>query len=372
MNEKIFVTKSSMPPFEEYIEEIRDLWDSRWLTNMGEKYEQLQAELIRYLKVANLNLLVNGHMSLEVALQALNMRKGEVITTPFTFVSTTHAIVRSGYKPVFCDIDYETYTIDVEKLRSLITNNTVAILPVHVYGNICQVEEIQKVAAEFGLKVIYDAAHAFGEEYKGNGVGTFGDMSCFSFHATKVFHTIEGGAISCNDLELSRIIKQISDFGIVDEDEIDFIGTNAKINEFSAAMGICNLRHIENDIKKRKILYERYCERLKNVNGIKMNCDQAEVKHNYAYCPVIINEKIFGTNRNLIQKQLFKYDIYPRKYFYPLTNELSCYRGKFDLMEKTPVAKYISERVLTLPLYSEMKVTDVDKICDIILKMQEK
>lgn len=244
MNNKILVTRSSMPDFEEYIEEIKDIWDSHWLTNMGPKHKKLQAQLKDYLGVENIDLFTNGHMALELSLQAMKLQ-GEVITTPFTFASTTHAIVRNGLTPVFCDINSDDYTIDVTKIESLITDKTCAIMPVHVYGNVCNIEEIQKIADKYGLKVIYDAAHTFGVRYKGKGIGGFGNVSCFSFHATKVFNTIEGGAACFKDPEFGLDLYRLKNFGIRGPEVVDAVGANAKMNEFSAAMGICNLKHLK-------------------------------------------------------------------------------------------------------------------------------
>lgn len=251
MQQKILVTRSSMPELEEYVEEIRDIWKTHWLTNMGEKHRRLQRELKDYLKVENVELLTNGHMALEMAIQAMNLQ-GEVITTPFTFASTTHAIVRNGLTPVFCDIDPQNFTLDVSKIEALITDKTCAIVPVHVYGNMCDVEAIEEIAKKYGLKVIYDAAHAFGVTYKGKGAGSFGDASCFSFHATKVFNTIEGGAVCFKDKELGRRLYNLKNFGIRDEETVESVGANAKMNEFQAAMGLCNLRHVDEEIGKRK------------------------------------------------------------------------------------------------------------------------
>ena len=249
--DKIYVTRSSMPDIEEYVEEIRSIWDNHWLTNMGDKHIRFQKELKEYLQVENIELLTNGHMALELTLQALDLQ-GEVITTPFTFASTTHAIIRNGLTPIFCDIDPVTYTIDVEKIEELITERTSAIMPVHVYGNICNVEEIENLAKKYGLKIIYDAAHAFGETYKGQGIGGFGDASCFSFHATKVFNSIEGGAVTYHDKKLGADLYDLKNFGIHGPEEVSAVGANAKMNEFCAAMGLCNLRHIEEEIIKRQ------------------------------------------------------------------------------------------------------------------------
>lgn len=368
MSDKILVTRSSMPPLEEYIEEISDVWETHWLTNMGPKHKKLQKELIKFLGVEQIDLFTNGHMALELSLQALGLPKGsEVITTPFTFASTTHAIVRNGLEPVFCDINPIDFTIDVNKIEALITDRTVAIVPVHVYGNVCNIEEIQHIADKYGLKVIYDAAHTFGVRYKGQGIGSFGDVSCFSFHATKVFNTIEGGAACFKDQAFGLELYRLKNFGIRGPEKVDGVGANAKMNEFSAAMGLCNLRHIQEEIVKRKVVVEEYIARLSGIEGIQLNPIQDNVQSNYAYFPVIIDEKKFGASRNEVFKTLEDNGIGARKYFYPLTNTFDCFHGKYDT-NLTPVALHISKRVLTLPLYADLSINQVDKICDIIIQ----
>lgn len=363
--EKILVTRSSMPPINEYYKEIESIWDTHWLTNMGPKHDEFRKKLQEYLGVENIDLLVNGHMALELTLQAMNLQ-GEVITTPFTFASTTHAIVRNGLTPVFCDISPETYTIDVSKIEALITDKTCAILPVHVYGNICNIEEIERLANKYQLKVIYDAAHTFGEEYKGASVGSFGDASIFSFHATKVFNSIEGGAVCFKDKELGEKLWDLKNFGIHGPEEVAGIGANAKLNEFCAAMGICNLRHVDEEISKRKFVAGRYHERLGNIEGIRINNYDVDVKPNYAYFPIVINPEIFGASRNEVFDVLESNGIGARKYFYPLTNTFSAFHRKYDVNE-TPVALHISKRVLTLPIYADLKMEEVDRICNLII-----
>ena len=290
MMDKIFVTRSSMPTMEEYINEISDIWQSHWLTNMGEKHQALVQSLKEYLNVGNIELLANGHLALELSLQAMNLQ-GEVITTPFTFASTTHAIVRNNLAPVFCDIRLDDFTIDVNKLESLITDRTCAIMPVHVYGNVCDVEAIDKLAKKYGLKVIYDAAHSFGVKYKGKSMASFGDVSCYSFHATKVFNTIEGGAACFQDKEFGQKLFDLKNFGIHGPESVMAVGANAKMNEFSAAMGICNLRHVDGEIKKRRLLVERYRHNLAGIDGLQLNVIQQDVESNYAYFPIIVDEK---------------------------------------------------------------------------------
>lgn len=364
---KILVTQSSMPPMEEYMEEIKDLWQTHWITNMGTKYEILENELKKYLDVPNISLLVNGHMALELTIQAMELQ-GEVITTPFTFVSTTHAIVRNGLKPVFCDVREEDFTMDPEKIEKLITKDTSAIVPVHVYGQPCCVEQIAEIADKYNLKVIYDAAHAFGVTYKGKGIGTFGDAAMFSFHATKVFNTIEGGAVSYKDKQIGEKLYRLRNFGILDEVTVDDIGTNAKMNEFQAAMGICNLRHIKSEIKKRKMIYLRYAENLKGITGIRFLKHKENIVYNYAYFPVIIEKDKLGFDRNMVEAELNKQDIFPRRYFYPITSSFRCYSGKYSI-EDTPIAYKLSKQILTLPMYADLKPDSVDKICTIIKNM---
>ena len=359
---QIQVTRSSMPEFEEYIEEIRELWDTHWLTNMGTKHKNLESQLLYYLNVLNITLFTNGHLALECIIAALDLR-GEVITTPFTFASTTHAIVRNGLKPVFCDINPDDYTIDVEKIESLITEKTSAIIPVHVYGNVCDIEAIDRIAKKHNLKVIYDAAHTFGVTVNGQGIGTFGDASMFSFHATKVFNTIEGGAVTYNDSSIKQVLNDLKNFGITGPETVEYVGGNAKMNEFQAAMGICNLRHVNGEIIKRKKVVERYIENLKDITGIQLSKKQVDVESNYAYFPVVFDG--YKMTRDEVFEKLKDNDIIARKYFYPLTNSFECYRDQYDV-DKTPVAKYIADRVLTLPLYADLPLEDVDRICKII------
>jgi len=369
MAEEIFVTRSSMPSLEEYVDEIRDLWDTRWLTNMGAKHQALQEALRAFFGVPNVDLFTNGHMALELSLQALNLQ-GEVITTPFTFASTTHAIVRNGLTPVFCDVNPVDFTMDVTKLEGLITDRTCAIMPVHVYGNVCDVEEIARIAAKYELKVIYDAAHTFGVRYKGQSTAAFGDVACFSFHATKVFHTIEGGAVCFRDEAFGKKLYQLKNFGIKDAEHVDGVGANAKMNEFCAAMGLCNLRHVREEIAKRGRVAARYRERLADVPGLRLNPVQRDVEPNYAYFPVFFEPRVFGATREEVAEALAAQGIFARKYFYPLTNTFECFHGRFDV-EVTPVALRLSRRVLTLPLYADLPLAAVDRICDIVLGLRK-
>ncbi len=366
MADVINVTRSSIPEFEEYCREIRSIWDTHWLTNMGQKHQELEKALKDRLGVENVCLLSNGHLALENIIEAYGL-KGEIITSPFTFASTTHAIVRSGCTPVFCDINPVDYTMDADKIEGLITDKTVAIMPIHVYGNLCDVDKIARLGKKYGLKVIYDAAHAFDVTLNGVSSACFGDASMFSFHATKVFNTIEGGALCFSDSSLRQKVNDLKNFGIHGPEEVPFVGGNAKMNEFCAAMGLCNLRHLDSWIEERKAAHDRYIERLENVPGIRLCTPRKGIKSNYAYFPVVFDG--YKYNRDEIFDMLGRENIIARKYFYPITNSFDCYKGRpgFD-PALTPVAQYIGERVLTLPLYAGLNKEDVDRICDIILK----
>lgn len=365
MKNKVLVTRSSMPSFEEYTEQIKGLWDSHWLTNMGALHQELENALEQYLKVDNVSLFTNGHLALELGIQALDL-KGEVITTPFTFASTTHAIVRNGLKPVFCDIREADGTMDVTKIESLITSETAAILPVHVYGNICDIEAIEQIAKKHDLKVIYDAAHAFGETYKGVGVANFGDFSMFSFHATKVFNTIEGGALTFHDDAMKNKLYGLKNFGIRSEEVVDMVGSNAKMNEFQAAMGLCNLKHVDDEIQKRKKVVTRYKEKLSGVCGIRFMEGSSQTVSNYAYFPIVVDENRYGMSRDVLSDKLKEHDIMVRKYFSPLTSTFDCYKDSFDV-QATPIALKVSNGVITLPLYADLPLSTVDEICDLII-----
>ncbi len=352
-----------MPSFEEYCEAIRPIFESRWLTNAGPVHNDFAEKVKGYLGAENISLFTNGHLALCIALRALGLT-GEVITTPFTFASTTHAIVDAGLVPVFCDVNPDTYTIDADKIEALITDKTSAIMPVHVYGNVCDVEKIDAIAKKHNLKVIYDAAHVFGVKVGDKGIGTFGDVSMFSFHATKVFNTIEGGCLTYSDKSLEARINSLRNFGLTGPESVDMLGTNAKMNEFQAAMGLCNLKYIDGELQKRAIAENRYRERLSGIDGIKLSPIQEGVEHNHAYFPVQFDG--YKYNRDEVADKLSAENIFARKYFYPITNEFSCYKDKFR--GETPIAKHISENVLTLPMYADLSAEDVDRICDIILK----
>jgi len=361
--EKILVTKPSLPPIEEFLSEVKDIWHNEWLTNKGPKHEMFSEKLKDYFGVKNISLFVNGHVALETVLEAFKI-KGEVITTPFTFVSTVNAIVRTGSKPIFCDIKEDDYTIDEEKIRRLITKKTTAILPVHVYGNICDYEKIDRIAKEYHLKVIYDAAHAFGVKVNGVSVASLGDASMLSFHATKVFNSIEGGCV-VSDHKTIKDCDKLNNFGLADNDA-EYIGTNAKMNEFQSAMGLCSLRYIDKWIECRKAIVEKYDKILSGVSGIKLNKRKPNIQYNYAYYPVVFDGGIFGLSRDVVVEKLNAANIYPRKYFYPLINQMKVYK-KFD-SDLTPVAKSIASKILTLPLYSALSCEQADNVAKIILK----
>ena len=361
MEDEILVTRSSMPDFEEYSDMIQKLWDSRWITNMGTYHQELERKLKSYIGGEEVSLTVNGHMALELAIQSMNFPKGsEVITTPFTFISTTHAIIRNGLKPVFCDIKEEDYTIDENKIEELITENTVAIVAVHVYGSPCNTEQIEKIAFKYDLKVIYDAAHAFGEIWKGKPIGEYGDLSAFSFHATKVFHTIEGGAVCCHSHNQYDRLYNLKNFGIRSEELVVSVGANAKMNEFCAAMGLCNLKHINDEIQKRKRVVEYYRELLEGKDEIVLNPIKEDLVSNYAYFPILLPSE---EKRDRIYNKLLEEKIHARKYFYPLTADQACFKNKFKAV-KLNVARKCAARILVLPLYADLQEAQVEKIVD--------
>lgn len=355
----ITVTQPSLPDYESYISYVKDIWERKWLTNNGPLHEEFKDRLKQYLHTKNVELFTNGHLALEVCLKSLKL-EGEVITTPFTFASTIHAIKNCHLEPVFCDIDPVTYNMDPKKIENLITEKTSAILAVHVFGNPCDLEAIQAVASKHHLKVIYDAAHAFGVEVNGQGIANYGDASMFSFHATKVFHSIEGGMLSYNDENLAHPLNAIKNFGITSPESVDYVGTNAKMNEFQAAMGLCNLEIVDKEIGSRKAAYVRYFEELEGLDDVQLLKIPEHVKPNYAYFPILLKDH---KQRDYLSEQLSKYNVIARKYFYPLCSQFSCY--DYDVSE-TPVALDISDRVLCLPMHANLDSKEVSQICDII------
>lgn len=362
----IYVTKAFLPPMEEYIGYLSRIWQTHLMTNMGPLHQEFERKLTDRLGVTGCLAFTNGHLALETAIQALGIT-GEVITTPYTFASTTHAIVRNGLTPVFCDIREDNFTMDADKIEPLITEKTRAIVPVHVYGQICEVEKIQRIADKYNLRVIYDAAHAFGETLNGVGVGNFGDASIFSFHATKCFNSVEGGAVTSGNRDLLLKAYQLKNFGIMGEDNVTAVGGNAKMSEFHAAMGLCNLNHFEEILEGRRRVTEQYRSRLEGIAGLKLLPKQPGVKENYAYFPVLFDEEVFGKSREDVYRQLAEQGIHARRYFYPLTKDFACYRPQYG-GQKTPVAEYVTNHILTLPLYDSLEEENVNRICDIILK----
>ncbi|WP_270572558.1 DegT/DnrJ/EryC1/StrS family aminotransferase [Bacillus glycinifermentans] len=364
-NERINVTKPKLPSMEAYLAKIQKIWDNNWLTNNGPLHEEFKEALTGYLQTNHhLELFVNGHSALELALKSLDL-SGEVITTPFTFASTVQAILNTGLKPVFCDIEPHTYNIDTNQIERLITDKTSAIVAVHVYGNPCDVYEIEKIAEKYNLKVIYDAAHAFGVSLNGRSIAEFGDISMFSMHATKVFHSIEGGLLVFRDPAIGKKLNAMKNFGIAAEDSIDYPGVNAKMNEFQAAMGLVNLQTIDEDILARKKVYAAYRKYLAKLSSITILNEMDGVSHNYSYFPVLFNSKEI---RDYVFNEAKKYNLYTRKYFYPLCNEFKfCQYPKGE----TPTALSVSERMLALPMYAELHESSVDQICKIMMKLMD-
>ena len=360
----ITVTKSSLPPLGNYVKYLKRIWASRWLTNDGEFVRLLEKRLEDYLKVKNLALLSNGTLAIHLALKACEL-KGEVITTPFTFAATTNVLLWEGLKPIFADIDPETFNIDPGEVEKRITKKTCAILAVHVYGNPCYVEELQEIASRHDLKLIYDAAHAFGVEYRNQSVLSHGDVTILSFHATKVFNTIEGGAVVAKDEKLLERLKLLRNHGIKSEEQVLIPGTNAKMNEFQAAMGLCNLENVDRCIKMRQTRYEYYREKMSDLGNVRFQKIVAS-RYNYSYMPVLFEDK---QERDQIFMELVKNEIKPRKYFFPLTTDFDYFRKKgLDLVRlyNLKKAKDISNRILCLPLYPDLETRNITKIVEII------
>lgn len=353
---KINITKALLPKFTDFIHEIESIWDSHQLTSKGTKHEQLEVELKDYLNVKNASLFVNGHLALEAILEAYDL-KGEIITTAFTFPSTTHAIVRKGCKPVFADIKLDDYTLDPIDVERKITDKTVAILPVHVLGNVCDVEAFEKLAQKYNLKLIYDAAHVFGVKYNDIGVGNFGDASMFSMNATKVFNTIEGGLLSYDDSSLTKELELIKYYGMETSEDISYIGSNLKMNEFQAAMGLCNLPLLDIEIKHRKSIAEIYLKELSSIKEITLPNYNDRTVYNYIYFPILIN---YPLSRDKIFNQLKEKGINAKKYFYPLVTDYACYKDNYNV--DLPISKEIADKVLCLPIYGELSCNEVNAI----------
>ena len=367
-NKPIYVTQPSLPPLEEYTDYLKKIWESKRLTNNGPFHQQFEKELAEYLGVKYLSLFANGTLALVTALQALRIA-GEVITTPFSFVATTHSLWWNNIKPVFVDIEPDYFTLDPEKIEAAITPQTTAILPVHVYGNPCKIDEIQKIADIYGLKVIYDAAHVFGVRIKGNSILNFGDLSVLSFHATKVFNTFEGGAIICHDENTKKRIDHLKNFGFAGETTVIAPGINAKMNELQAAFGLIQLKHIDEYISRRKEIAELYRKELSGVKGIRVLYDIEGVDHSYTYFPVLVDENLYGESRDDLYERLKKNNIYGRRYFYPLISQFPTYRGlPSSKPENLPIASNIADHVICLPIYPDLKGVDIDKILSVIIR----
>ncbi len=350
-NKPIYVTQPALPPLEEFIEYLRNIWDSKIITNNGPFHQRFEKELAEYLGVKYISVFSNGTLALITALQALRIT-GEVITTPFSFVATTHSLWWNNIKPVFVDIEPEHFNLDPEKIEAAITPQTTAIMPVHVYGNPCKMEAIQKIADTYGLKVIYDAAHAFGVNINGNSVLNYGDLSVMSFHATKVFNTIEGGAIVCHDEKMKQRIDYLKNFGFADEVTVVAPGINAKMNEMQAAYGLLQLKYVDGYIAKRKVIADLYRQQLEGLPGIRFHKDMENVRHGYPYFPIFVDALEYGLTRDEVYENLKKHDIFGRRYFYPLISQFPTYRGLPSAKsDNLPVATKVAEKVICLPIY---------------------
>ena len=365
-NKQILVTQPFLPPLEEFQEYLKQIWESKWLTNNGKFHQELEKALCEYLGVKYISLFSNGTLALITALQELRIT-GEVITTPYSFVATTHSLWWNNIKPVFVDIEPETLNIDPDKIEAAITPNTTAIMPVHVYGNPCNVQRIKKIADTYGLKVIYDAAHTFGVTINNNSVLNFGDLSVMSFHATKVYNTFEGGAIVCHDEATKKRVDNLKNFGFINETTVVAPGINAKMNEVQAAMGLIQLKYIDANIEKRKQITELYREKLIGINGLVFLDDMPNVKHCYSYFPILIDKDKFGKTRDELYEKLKEKNIFGRRYFYPLISQFPTYKGLDSAQPgKLPVAEKITEQVICLPIYSNLSFGDVEKVCKCI------
>jgi len=367
----IYVTKPFLPPLEEYCQSLTEIWENRWLTNDGPILRRFTQELCNYFETYNLCLFNNGTLALQIALQGMGI-SGEVITTPYTFVATTHALFWNKIRPIFVDIEPDYYTLDPAKVEAAITPWTTAILAVHVYGHPCKLNALADIARRHNLILIYDAAHAFGVKVGGKSIGHYGDLSMFSFHATKLFHSIEGGMLTFKETGLKGIFDYLKNFGFKNEVEVVMPGTNAKMNEMQALMGIQVLKYLDVMIEKRARITELYRERLKEIPGIKLVSSlSAEVKYNYGYMPIDVHEKEFGMRRDTLYEELKKWNVYSRRYFYPLICDYPCYRS-ISVDGQLPVARHTADRILTLPIYDSLDLSDVERICEIILFIRKK
>ena len=367
MEEKLItVTSPLLPSLEEFVPMLRDIWDRKWLTNNGHYHRELERALCEYLKVPYVSLFTNGTLPLMCALQALRVT-GEVITTPYSFVATTHALWWNGIKPVFVDIDPETCNLDPDKIEAAITPRTTAIMPVHVYGKPCDTARIQAVADKYGLKVIYDAAHAFGVEVDGKSILEAGDMSTLSFHATKVYNTVEGGALVCHDEQTKQRIDYLKNFGFAGETTVIAPGINGKMDEVRSAYGLLNLRQVDAAIGARRRVAVRYRDALRGVPGLRVMEDMPGVRHNYSYFPVFVDAAAFGMTRDELYFRMKERGVLGRRYFYPLITDFSTYRGLESARpENLPVATRIADSVICLPMYHDLTDGDVDRVIGLI------
>ena len=367
MNDKIFVTSPLLPSIEDFTEQVKEIYDSKWLTNMGSKHKALEEALTIELKVPHAQLFNNGTIALLTAIKALDLPYGsEIITTPFTFAATPHCISWNGCKPIFCDIEPDTMTIDVNKIEDLITPNTSAILGVHVYGFPCNVKKIDEIAKKYNIKVIYDAAHAFSTEIDGVGIGNFGDITMFSFHATKLFNTIEGGCLTYKDETLVKKIYNLRNFGIQSEDVVEDIGINGKMNEFQAAWGLLNLKQYRKEQERRKVIKEIYDNGLKGAKGIRIPQMPENTTNSYQYYPIVIEDE-YGKTRDEIYDMFKAENIFTRKYFYPACHDYDCYKNDITVkMSKLNVTDDLKKRVLCLPFYGNLDKNVAKYICEVI------
>jgi len=364
----ITVTSPLLPALDDFIPYLQDIWDRKWLTNNGYYHHELEKALCEYLGIKYISLFTNGTLPLMTALQALRIT-GEVITTPYSFVATTHSLWWNGIKPVFVDIEPETCNIDPAKIEAAITPRTTAIMPVHVYGYPCNIKNIQKIADKYGLKVIYDAAHAFGVTVNGKSILEAGDISTLSFHATKVYNTIEGGALICRDEQTKKRIDYLKNFGIADETTVVAPGINAKMDELRSAFGLLELKIVDEAIKTRKKIVLQYRKALEDVQGICYLNDLPGVKHNYAYFPIFVDPEQYGMTRDELYFKMREYNIVGRRYFYPLISTFSTYRGlESAKQENLPVATKIADSVICLPIYADLTEVDVEQIINLMLK----
>lgn len=362
INDIITVTSPLLPPLEEFTLYLEDIWKRKWLTNNGHYHQELEKALCEYLKVPYISLFTNGTLPLICALQAMRIT-GEVITTPYSFVATTHALWWNGIKPVFVDVDPLTGNIDPDKIEAAITPKTTAIMPVHVYGQPCDTKRIQEIADIYGLKVIYDAAHAFGVEKEGVSIINAGDMSTLSFHATKVYNTIEGGALICHDAQTKQRIDYIKNFGFANETTVVAPGINGKMDELRSAYGLLSLKYVDDAIKKRHQVAMRYREALKDVKGIRFLNDSIDVKHNYSYFPIFISEQEYGISRDELYEKMKSVGVYGRRYFYPLISTFSTYKGlESSRKENLPIAYKMADEVICLPIHHNLNETDIERI----------